>query len=224
MRDGGLDRDRGASTLACMAPKEVDPKLLTSDDFQSLRKGYLRIAADCLLGHVLLSRKVHAGKVMRHNQVHTRVFDTIVPDAFLVRAVSKKCLDNWAGRYREHVVPCKFLIEELTRIAVRDLENGHSREDVLERMGTLLEKGLTIAYLHEEEAKAIDRTGAKTSMPKGSPAIDDPGFDPLARLKLDGEARVEARSVKWLGFVGRARVDEGQIRVQGHRFEVAEPC
>lgn len=204
-----------------MKANDIDPSLMDEHDWKQLRDGYLRIAAECLVGHVMLSQAVHSGEVMRFDQVHTRFFDTIVPDAFTAQFVSVRCLEDWSKRYREHVVPCKFLIVELARIALRDLRAGAEKDEVVNTLVPWLRRGLVIAFIHRDEAKAIDKI-ARNEMPAESPSLDATAFDPLVRLNFPGAASVDVRALEWSGFVGRSKVQTGEVRIQGHRFKVHE--
>ena len=64
--------------------------------------------------------------------------------------------NNW----REHVVPCKVLIQEAKRIFL----NGGTVEDIAD----MLDKNLVIVNIHESDARRLDgEMGLRDSMPEG---------------------------------------------------------
>ena len=102
---------------------------------------------------------------------HTRTFEILVPDEFVIDGQSVK-----GGNYREHVVPCATI-----RAGCKEMyANGASIADVTK----MIDKYLRIVLITPEEAKHLDQAlGLKTVMPSGWVFGDG---DPLERLKVAG--------------------------------------
>jgi hypothetical protein len=101
--------------------------------------------------------------------VHSRLFDTLVLDAYITLPKSKK-----GHGHKEHVVPCAYLRDHSFRMFTA----GKSIDDVALMIGRLLR----IAYITREEALEID-VRWKTTMP---PDWDPEAGSILARLDAAG--------------------------------------
>jgi hypothetical protein len=102
--------------------------------------------------------------------VHSRIFEVLVPDEFVIHGQSAK-----NGTYREHAVPCSLI----RNYANEMYDNGSSVIEVAD----MIEKHLHIVMITHEEAKYIDNAlGLKEVMPDGWTF----GDDPLARLHAGG--------------------------------------
>ncbi|WP_041509302.1 hypothetical protein [Shewanella sp. cp20] len=99
--------------------------------------------------------------------VHSRIFEVLVPDDFVLDGVSKKGND-----YREHIVPCVLIRNHANKM----FDQGFTIEDV----ESMINDHLRIVKISTAEAKYIDNTlGLKERMPEGW----EFGYgDPLARL------------------------------------------
>lgn len=101
-------------------------------------------------------------------KIHTRIFDVLIPDEYVVYGESK----NGKG-HREHIVPCALIRNR----SLEMFNEGLSIEDV----ANMIEKNLMIVHITPEERKIIDfDLGYKTIMPEQWQF----GDDPLARLKI----------------------------------------
>lgn len=109
------------------------------------------------------------GQFEEGRATHSRIFEVLVPDEFVVNGQSIK-----GGGYREHVVPCALIRDECTKM----FERGATKDEVVQ----MLDKHLRIAIITPEEAHYMDHTlGLKATMPKGWIFGED---DPLERLKV----------------------------------------
>jgi hypothetical protein len=101
--------------------------------------------------------------------VHSRVFETLMPYAWILAGRSKN-----GGGWREHVVPCAYL----GRQCIQMYESGHSVE-IVEQM---IHKYLRIVEITREERKHLDFVlGLKERMPSN---WEFGTGDPFERLKL----------------------------------------
>jgi hypothetical protein len=103
--------------------------------------------------------------------VHSRIFEVLVPDEFVVNGQSRN-----GGGYREHVVPCSL---------IRNHANVMFENDAtIEEVASMINRHLRIVIITTEEAKHLDQTlGLKEIMPKG---WQFGSSDPLARLHAAG--------------------------------------
>ena len=100
---------------------------------------------------------------------HTRLFETMIPDAFVVCGTSKQ-----GSHWREHAVPCA----ELRSRAYSMFDKGGSIEEV----SIFLREHLKIYRISRDERRKLDiELGLKTRMPEGW----EPG-DHFARLRIAG--------------------------------------
>lgn len=99
--------------------------------------------------------------------VHSRIFEVLVPDDFVINGISKKGSD-----YREHIVPCVLIRNQANKM----FHQGATIEDV----ESMINDHLRIVKISSKEAKYIDNAlGLKEKMPEGW----EFGYgDPLARL------------------------------------------
>lgn len=103
--------------------------------------------------------------------VHSRIFEVIVPDAFVTKGQSSK-----GGGYREHAVPCSLIRNHANTM----FDQGASIDEVAD----MISKHLRIVIITPEEAKHIDHElGLKEVMPEG---WEFGVGDPLARLHAGG--------------------------------------
>ena len=109
---------------------------------------------------------------------HTRLFETLVPDEYVVSGVSIK-----GGWYREHVVPCKVIRDHCFELCAQ----GASVEDV----AAFIQAHLKIVFITPEEAEHLNvRMKLKTKMPAGW-AVGD---DVMARLAAAGISITNTRT------------------------------
>ena len=74
--------------------------------------------------------------------------------------VGKSTARTEENSYREHIVPCDYIIEE----AIRMYEEGSSIEEV----AVMINQNLFIVLISKEEAVKLDyELGLKTTMPEG---------------------------------------------------------
>jgi hypothetical protein len=103
--------------------------------------------------------------------VHSRIFEVLVPDEFVIDGISKK-----GGNYREHVVPCALIRNHANKM----FHLGSSVDEV----EAMINSNLRIVKISIEEAKYIDNIlGLKEVMPEGWEFGEG---DPLARLQIGG--------------------------------------
>jgi hypothetical protein len=88
-------------------------------------------------------------------RVHTRLFDTLVPDCHIEIGKSKN-----GGGHKEHLVPCVMLRDR----AFAMYRSGKTEKDVAEMLGQFLR----IAHITSAEAHELDHVRRlKTRMPDG---------------------------------------------------------
>jgi len=86
---------------------------------------------------------------------HSRIFDTLVPDAWVVEGTSTN-----GGGWREHVVPCSYLASA----CVQKFQGGGTVEQVTE----LLDRYLKIVHITLEERQHLDfELKLRNRMPDG---------------------------------------------------------
>lgn len=84
---------------------------------------------------------------------HSRFFETLMPDAWIIGGRSKK-----GGGWREHIVPCAYLARE----CINAINNGAKEGDI----AALLEKYLRIVHITPAERRVIDfDLGYRNTMP-----------------------------------------------------------
>jgi hypothetical protein len=111
---------------------------------------------------------VLAGLWEENHDAHTRVFETIIPDAFVIAGHSKDGTD-----WREHAVPCAVLRNESYKM----FADGKTVAEVSE----FLRQNLKIYLISKKEQEKLDNElGLKDTMPNGWKR----GDDHFARLVL----------------------------------------
>ena len=92
--------------------------------------------------------------------------------------------------YREHVVPCVLIHNEVIRILLEaGVREQEVSEDVIHQIANLIKNNLAIVHISREEQELIDITlGLRTSMPKNW-KFGDSIF-----------ARLEAAELEWLAY------------------------
>lgn len=89
----------------------------------------------------------------QRRRVHTRLFDHLVPDAWVFVGISKN-----GGGHREHLVPCAWIRNQ----AMLMFDQGAEIDEV----ATMIRKTLRIARIAQSEAKKLNAVpGLKSGMP-----------------------------------------------------------
>ena len=103
--------------------------------------------------------------------VHSRIFEVLVPDGFVINGKSIK-----GGTYREHIVPCSLIRNHANKM--------YNDQATITEVANMIDKHLRIVMISHEEAKYIDNDlGLKEVMPNGWEFGEG---DPLARLYVGG--------------------------------------
>lgn len=86
---------------------------------------------------------------------HSRIFDTLVPDAWIVAGMSTN-----GGAWREHVVPCSYLASKCVQVF---LDGG-----TVTQVAELLDRYLKIVHISLEERQHLDfELKLRNRMPDG---------------------------------------------------------
>ncbi len=130
------------------------------------REAFLRIA-NALHSHWRVSNPEEKRSLQCGG--HTRLFDVLIPDAYITVGESVNGKDH-----REHVVPCALIRSESYRM----FNDGCLIEDVT----TMIEQNLKIVHITKEERQRLDvELALKITTPEGW------GFEqnnPFARLEM----------------------------------------
>ena len=123
---------------------------MSKKEHHALRVGYCQIAANCIWDNFELSRSINSrsGKtVLNVGQMHTRLLEVLVPDPFLIQYVSKGYIDSKNKKksaYREHVVPCSFLLKEISNY-FHEKQKTKSKDQMIQVASKVLSNHLSMA-------------------------------------------------------------------------------
>jgi len=117
--------------------------------------------------------EVIKGHVEEGTGIHSRIFEVLIPDEYVIIGESKK-----GKTYREHIVPCCIIRDE----CVKMFKAGADINSVAE----VIEKHVAIIKITFDDANLLDKKlGWKNTMPPGWKFNEDTIFDRLEKAGID---------------------------------------
>ncbi len=104
-------------------------------------------------------------KVDKGARVHTRIFERLIFDGYIILGKSEQAAKLRSMPYREHVVPCAYIRDRAFRL----FHEGKEVDDVARMVGRLLK----IVFITPDEAKQVDQK-YKDKMPDDWDWMNDP--------------------------------------------------
>lgn len=194
------------------------------NEYSRLKQGYCLIAAKCIWEHFQLYSAFNNGEhsILGLGQIHTRLLETIIPDPFIIQYVSEgyiKSKNKSKEIYREHVVPCSFLLKEISFFFANS--NALSDEEKITKAAKVIEDYIGIAILTKKEAKLLDEH-YKSTMPEKIDFTNPSSTFKLSRFTVNKTTQnIILRTLKWDAFIGNARGfnHNKAFRSKGHKFD-----